>query len=78
VPPAYDQTILVGTVVYKEVEGGCLGLTADTGKTYELMGGDRAVLTAGARVRVVGRLREDIATICQIGTPFQVTSAERI
>ncbi|WP_051366840.1 hypothetical protein [Hamadaea tsunoensis] len=78
-PPARDQSTVVGTVVYKEVEGGCLGLTEDgTGKTYELVGGDHKILSAGARVRVVGILRTDMATVCQIGMPLQVVSAERL
>src|SRR5437870_585285 len=50
--------VLTGTVTFVAVEGGCLGLKADGTdgfKTYELMGGDRAVLTPGARVRVTGR-----------------------
>jgi hypothetical protein len=73
--------VLTGTVTYVEVEGGCWGLKADGTdgfKTYELLGGDRKVLTAGARVRVTGRVRRDVATTCQIGTPFEVISAERI
>jgi hypothetical protein len=73
--------VLTGTVTFVAVEGGCLGLKADGTdgfKTYELMGGDRAVLTPGARVRVTGRVRSDVATTCQIGTPFEVASAERI
>ncbi|NUR52550.1 MAG: hypothetical protein HOV71_30870, partial [Hamadaea sp.] len=72
-------TVLTGTVVKSEVEGGCLGLNTDTGKTYQLIGtADLDVLTPGARVRVTGRVRDDIATICQIGTPFEVASAERL
>jgi len=73
--------VVTGTVTFVAVEGGCLGLKADGTdgfKTYELLGGDRNVLTAGARVRVTGRVRSDVATICQIGTPFEVVSAERI
>jgi hypothetical protein len=73
--------VLTGTVTLVEVEGGCLGLKADGTdgfKTYELLGGDRSVLTPGSRVRVSGRVRSDVATTCQIGTPFEVASAERI
>jgi hypothetical protein len=72
---------LTGTVTFVEVEGGCWGLKADGTdgfKTYELMGADRTMLTAGARVRVTGRVRSDVATTCQIGTPFEVASMERI
>ncbi|MCP2327185.1 hypothetical protein HDA40_005692 [Hamadaea flava] len=80
-PPASPKagTVLTGTVVKSEVEGGCLGLNADNGKTYQILGtADRDVLVPGARVRVTGRVRDDVATICQIGTPFEVASAERL
>jgi Protein of unknown function (DUF5818) len=71
--------MLIGTVIKSEVEGGCLGLNTDNGKTYQLIGkADQEVLVPGARVRVTGRVREDVATICQIGTPFEVASAERL
>jgi hypothetical protein len=69
---------LTGTVTFTDVEGGCLGLRTDGNKSYELIGGDREVLMAGARVRVTGKLRTDLYTTCQIGTPFEVTSAERL
>jgi hypothetical protein len=36
------------------------------------------MLAAGARVKVTGRVRSDVATTCQIGTPFEVASVERI
>jgi hypothetical protein len=72
-----DVLTLTGVVTSTAVEGGCFGLRTDA-KTYELLGGDRSVLTVGARVRVTGRVRTDVATICQIGTPFEVISAERI
>lgn len=72
-------TTLTGTVFHSDLEGGCLGLTGDDGKNYELLGSaDREVLTPGTRVRVSGRVRTDVATVCQIGTPFEVTSAERL
>lgn len=72
---------LTGTVTFVEVEGGCWGLKADGTdgfKTYELLGVDRSTLSAGVRVRVTGRVRSDVATTCQIGTPFEVASMERI
>lgn len=80
-PPAspLPGATLTGTVFRSDVEGGCLGLTGDDGKNYELLvAGDRSAVTEGARVRVTGRVRTDVATICQIGTPFEVTSVERL
>jgi hypothetical protein len=72
---------VTGTLTFVEVEGGCWGLKADGTdgfKTYELLGADRRMLAAGARVKVTGRVRSDVATTCQIGTPFEVASVERI
>lgn len=73
------QTTVTGTVFRSEVEGGCTGLRADDGKVYELLNsGGGSTIAAGARVRVTGLVRTDMATICQIGTPFEVLSAERL
>lgn len=57
---------LSGTVV-AGVEPNCLLLDR-----YLLVGGDRSVLKAGAKVTVTGRARPDLLTTCQQGTPFQV------
>ncbi|GIG85766.1 hypothetical protein Pen02_07020 [Plantactinospora endophytica] len=64
-------TTLSGTV-QAGVEANCLLLDG-----YLLVGGPRDVLTAGARVTVVGQVRADLMTTCQQGTPFQVQSATR-
>ncbi|MBB5869953.1 hypothetical protein F4553_003332 [Allocatelliglobosispora scoriae] len=72
--PVAGEVTLTGTVVFSGVEGGCWGLKVGT-KTYELLGGDRAILSDGADVVVRGVVRSDLATICQIGTPLEVLSA---
>jgi hypothetical protein len=56
------------------VEHGCL-LLKTGGKTYLLMGGDPAVVYAGARVRVTGRLATNVMSYCMQGTAFQVSEA---
>jgi hypothetical protein len=56
------------------VEAGCL-LLRDGGKTYLLIGGDPAVVRAGARVRVTGRVNTDLKSYCMQGVPFQVSEA---
>ncbi|MGH3712587.1 MAG: hypothetical protein ACRDT4_03885 [Micromonosporaceae bacterium] len=56
------------------VEAGCLILTTG-GKTYNLIGGDRAVVKAGARVVVRGTEEPDLMTTCQQGIPFRVAEA---
>jgi hypothetical protein len=60
---------LTGTVT-AGVEHGCL-LLGD----YLLVGGDRAVIRAGAHLTVTGRVVPDLVTTCQQGTPLVVTSA---
>jgi hypothetical protein len=43
---------------------------------YLLIGGPRALLAEGRRVRVTGRVQPDLLTIWQQGTPFVVETAE--
>jgi hypothetical protein len=74
VTSAPGEVTLTGTVVFSGVEGGCWGLKVGA-ETYELLGGDRAILSDGADVVVRGVIRRDLATICQIGTPLEVLSA---
>lgn len=64
-----DMRTLTGTVT-AGVENGCLLLGE-----YLLVGGDRAVIRAGAYVTVTGRAVPDLVTTCQQGTPFVVASA---
>ncbi|MGI5145580.1 hypothetical protein ACQEVC_04150 [Plantactinospora sp. CA-294935] len=64
-------TTLSGTV-QAGVEPNCVLLDG-----YLLVGGPRDVITAGARVTVVGEVRADLMTTCQQGIPFQVQSATR-
>lgn len=63
---------LTGTVV-PGVESGCLLLSTAQG-AYLLVGGDRAVLRAGATVTVQGRPDPTLLTTCQQGVPFVVAS----
>lgn len=66
---------LTGTVEIMGIEGGCKVLRATDSKTYELKDGDPAVLKAGARVSVTGKIRTDLMTICQVGPVLEVASA---
>jgi hypothetical protein len=67
-----DPRTLTG-IVAAGVESQCLLLGE-----YLLVGGDRAVLRAGARVAVTGRVVPDLMTTCQQGTPFVVISVQLI
>jgi hypothetical protein len=66
---AANVRTLTGTVT-AGVEHGCLLLGE-----FLLIGGNRAVVRAGARVTVTGRVVPDLVTTCQQGTPFVVASA---
>lgn len=71
--PSRPVTVLRGTV-RAGVEAGCLVLATDRGR-FLLLGGDEAVLRAGAEVVVEGTARPNQATTCQEGTPFSVSAA---
>jgi hypothetical protein len=58
------------------VEAGCLVLTTDEG-LFQLLGPGRAGLRAGMRVAVDGAVKSDLATTCQQGMPFVVSSYRR-
>jgi hypothetical protein len=66
---------VVGVVEKLGIEGGCLVLRADSGRTYELLDGDPSVVKPGARVSVTGTVRTDLASICQVGPILDVASA---
>jgi hypothetical protein len=65
------EMTITGQVV-EGVESGCLVMQSG-GTTYQLIGGDKQVLRAGSSVVVRGRPNPGLATICQQGTPFEVT-----
>ena len=69
------QSAVTGTV-REGVEPGCLLLDAEDGRRYLLVGGERAELEAGARVKVTGRLAPDLVSTCQQGEPLVVASIE--
>lgn len=67
---------MTGIIEISAVEGGCKALRADSGKVYEITGGDPAVLTEGTRVTVRGKVRTDLMSICQIGPILEVLSSQ--
>jgi hypothetical protein len=60
------------------VEANCMLLNADDGTAYLLLGGDRKIITEGARVEATGQVLTGMATTCQQGTPFTVSTVRRI
>jgi hypothetical protein len=77
--PDADQRPAVRVIASGRVEAGggpgCLLLATDQGRTWLLVGGDRAVLAAGARVRVVGEPAAARTAGCQQGEPLRVRDA---
>jgi hypothetical protein len=76
-PPAKDGAIVQvsGQVERVDLEGGCTVLRTPS-VTYQLMGGDPAVVKPGASLTIRGRVRDDIMTICQMGPVLEVLSAK--
>lgn len=70
-PPIVDETQLTGDLI-EGVEAGCIVLQTDRGD-YLLLGEATRDLPIGATVTVRGQERTDLSTICQQGTPFEVT-----
>lgn len=75
-PTDKAEVTVTGRVEIVELEGGCKVLRTSANKTFELKDGDPAILKAGAQVTVRGRIRSDIATICQMGPVLEVVSIQ--
>jgi hypothetical protein len=77
-PPATGaprELTITGELV-SGVEAGCLLLATDTGE-YLLFGEPVQQLQAGETVTLQGRVRTDMMSTCQQGTPFEVTEVLR-
>ena len=75
-PDKGQVTTLRGTVA-EGVEAGCFLLTAQDGKQYLLLGGDRTVITAGGAIEVDAVLQPGLMTTCQQGIPASVRAVRR-
>lgn len=74
-PAVSASTMVLTGQVEAGVEPRCLILRDGT-QSYQLLGGDPAVVKVGARVRVTGHLAEGMMSYCMQGKLFQVTSAQ--
>jgi hypothetical protein len=70
-PMAGDEITVTGIVEKTDVEGGCTVLRAEPDRVFELKG-DYAGASAGQKVVITGRIRTDMATICQMGPVLEV------
>jgi hypothetical protein len=71
--PAAGAMTLTGQVE-AGVEPGCLILRSG-GQTYELNGGDPAIVKPGARLRITGHVVDNVMSHCMQGKPFQIVEA---
>jgi hypothetical protein len=69
--PAAGAMELTGTVTAGVEGGSCLLLDG-----YLLINPNPRVVREGATIRVTGRVRMDMMTTCQQGTPFEIETAE--
>ncbi len=76
-PTRKGSTRTLTGMVSDGVEAGCLVLTTDEG-LFQLLGPGRVGLRAGMRVAVDGAVQTDLATTCQQGMPFAVSSYRRV
>jgi hypothetical protein len=86
-----SETTITGTLAGDaDLEGGCVWVEAADGR-YEVQWPDgwqasadpvevrnaagEVVARAGDELRVTGRIRSDVATVCQVGTVLEATEA---
>jgi hypothetical protein len=76
--PAKPATVTVTGTIKNGVEPGCILLDAGPGHRYVLQGdaGKRALLVAGARVRITGRPAPELLSYCQQGPLLVVLGAQ--
>lgn len=69
-----------GTIHFLEVEGGCWQLEAADGRRFELRASElpEAARRDGARVTLLGTPRDDVASVCQVGTFLEVERVVRV
>lgn len=73
-PASSPEAMTLRGTVQAGAEAGCLVLESN-GRQYLLLGGNSAVVKAGAEVMLEGVARPDQQTTCQQGTAFEITRA---
>lgn len=74
-----DGTIVVtGTVTFINLEGGAWVIRGDNGITYEPLNLPDAFLEEGLRIRARGTIRNDLASIVQVGPILDIQTVERL
>jgi hypothetical protein len=72
------ELLIVGTIDFLEVDGGCWQVTTTNGRSYVLRPNHApaAILRDGARVRLVAQVSDDQSNVCATGTAVEVTRGE--
>ncbi|MEK6840326.1 MAG: hypothetical protein AABX79_00005, partial [Nanoarchaeota archaeon] len=65
-----------GVIQFVDIEGGCWKIVADNGTNYEPTNLNESFKQDGLEVEFEGKLQEDMASICQIGTLIELTEIE--
>jgi hypothetical protein len=68
--------VLTGTIEYKDMGSGAWALVADNGETYELRNTHEDLQQNGQKVKIEGKIRNDVMSFAMIGTVLEVTSFE--
>lgn len=62
---------LTGKISFSDIEGGCFSFETDEGKIFELYGEKAKEIknstTINKRIKIQGKIRNDLASICMIG-----------
>jgi len=69
-----------GTIHFVEAEGGCWQLEATDGRRFDLRPSElpEAARRDGARVTLLGTPRKDIASVCRVGTVFEIEQVVQV
>jgi hypothetical protein len=67
---------IIGKIDRIEFGSGTWALIADTGETYELMGMPVELAEVEGKVKITGKIREDVMTFAMIGSVLEVESFE--
>jgi hypothetical protein len=76
--PAAGEVAVTGTVQYLDIEGGFYAIQGDDGVTYDPLDLPSDYRVPGLRVRAVGVVRDDVATIRQVGPVLDIRDIRRI
>ena len=63
---------VTGTITYIDLEGGFYGFVADNGDRYFPVNLDQQYKVNNTKVRIEGKIRENVMTTIMWGTPLEI------